>query len=123
MGAICVLLVPKPRPSRALGRDLRTPGSFCATMGAVGAGGVWQDSRDGDSNMSRVIERVGVVGCGLMGSGIAEVAVRAGLDVVVTESSPGAAEAGMARVANSLKRALTAGRLSEADHEATWQRL
>jgi 3-hydroxybutyryl-CoA dehydrogenase len=73
--------------------------------------------------VARVIERVGVVGCGLMGSGIAEVAARAGLDVTVTESSPSAAEAGIARVATSLKRALTSGRLSEADHDATWQRL
>ena len=73
--------------------------------------------------MAKVIERVGVVGCGLMGSGIAEVAAKAGLDVVVTESSPAAAEAGMARVATSLKRAVTAGRLSEADHDATWRRL
>ncbi len=73
--------------------------------------------------MSKVIERVGVVGCGLMGSGIAEVSARAGLDVVVTESSAAAAEAGMARVAASLKRAMTSGRLSEADHDATWQRV
>jgi 3-hydroxybutyryl-CoA dehydrogenase len=73
--------------------------------------------------MSKLIERVGVVGCGLMGSGIAEVAARAGLDVTVTESSPSAAEAGMARVATSLKRAVTSGRLSESDHDATWQRL
>ena len=73
--------------------------------------------------MSKVIERVGVVGCGLMGSGIAEVAARAGLDVVVTESSPAAAEAGMTRVATSLKRALSSGRLTEADHDATWTRL
>jgi 3-hydroxybutyryl-CoA dehydrogenase len=58
-----------------------------------------------------------------MGSGIAEVSARAGLDVVVTESSAAAAEAGMARVANSLKRALTSGRLSEVEHDATWQRL
>ena len=70
-----------------------------------------------------LIERVGVVGCGLMGSGIAEVTARAGLDVVVTESSPSAAEAGMARVAASLKRALTSGRLSEEEHDATWKRL
>jgi 3-hydroxybutyryl-CoA dehydrogenase len=73
--------------------------------------------------VTKVIEKVGVVGCGLMGSGIAEVAARAGLDVVVTESSPSAAEAGMARVVTSLKRAVTSGRLSEADHDATWQRL
>ena len=73
--------------------------------------------------MTKVIDRVGVVGCGLMGSGIAEVVARAGLQVVVTESSPGAAEAGMARVANSLKRAVSSGRLSDADHDATWQRM
>jgi 3-hydroxybutyryl-CoA dehydrogenase len=73
--------------------------------------------------LAMVIERIGVVGCGLMGSGIAEVAARAGLDVTITESSPSAAEAGMARVAASLKRALTSGRLSEEEHEATWGRL
>jgi 3-hydroxybutyryl-CoA dehydrogenase len=70
-----------------------------------------------------LIENVGVVGCGLMGSGIAEVAARAGLEVTVTESSAALAEAGMARVAASLKRAVTSGRLSEADHDATWQRM
>ncbi|HVE19567.1 MAG TPA: 3-hydroxyacyl-CoA dehydrogenase NAD-binding domain-containing protein, partial [Ilumatobacteraceae bacterium] len=73
--------------------------------------------------MTQVIEKVGVVGCGLMGSGIAEVAARAGLDVTVTESSPSAAEAGMARVATSMKRALTSGRLTDADHDAAWGRL
>jgi 3-hydroxybutyryl-CoA dehydrogenase len=73
--------------------------------------------------VSKVIEKLGVVGCGLMGSGIAEVAARAGLDVVVAEVSPSAAEAGMARVATSLKRALTSGRVSEAEHDAAWQRL
>ena len=40
------------------------------------------------------IERVGVVGCGLMGSGIAEVCGRAGLDVVVREVNQGTLEAG-----------------------------
>ena len=69
------------------------------------------------------IAHVGVVGCGLMGSGIAEVSARAGLHVTVAEMSPAAAEAGMARVASSLKRALGAGRISDGDHDATWQRL
>jgi 3-hydroxybutyryl-CoA dehydrogenase len=70
-----------------------------------------------------LIERVGVVGCGLMGSGIAEVTARAGIAVTVTESSPAAMEAGMARIATSLKRAVTGGRLSEVEHDSTWQRL
>jgi 3-hydroxyacyl-CoA dehydrogenase len=41
-----------------------------------------------------VIERVGVVGCGLMGSGIAEVSARAGLDVVVLDADDAGSKAG-----------------------------
>ena len=43
------------------------------------------------------IERIGVVGCGLMGSGIAEVCARAGLDVVVREIDSAACERGRDR--------------------------
>jgi 3-hydroxybutyryl-CoA dehydrogenase len=59
------------------------------------------------------IERVGVVGGGLMGSGIAEVCARAGLDVVVREVDAAAAEAGQQRLTASLDRGVTAGKLSE----------
>ena len=58
------------------------------------------------------IERIGIVGCGLMGSGIAEVCARAGLDVVVTETSRTAARAGRARIDRSLERAVSRGRLT-----------
>ena len=61
------------------------------------------------------IERVGVVGCGLMGSGIAEVSARAGKDVVVLESSPAAVDAGRARLEKSLKRAESRGKIDSAD--------
>jgi 3-hydroxybutyryl-CoA dehydrogenase len=63
------------------------------------------------------IERVGVVGCGLMGSGIAEVCARAGLDVMVGEMSEAAAEAGRARLLTSLDRGLAAGKLTEAERD------
>ena len=73
--------------------------------------------------MSETIERVGVVGCGLMGSGIAEVCSRAGLDVMVREVSEAAAESGRARLVKSLDRGLSAGKLTEADRDAAIARL
>lgn len=62
---------------------------------------------------TNAIRRVGVVGCGLMGSGIAEVCARAGLDVLVREVDAGAAEAGRSRLVASLDRGLAAGKLTE----------
>lgn len=60
------------------------------------------------------MEKIGVVGCGLMGSGIAEVCGRAGLDVVVAESTTAAAEAGSARLAKSLQRGEQRGKIDSA---------
>jgi len=57
------------------------------------------------------VSRIGVVGCGLMGAGIAEVAARAGLDVVVREVDAAACEAGERRIATSLGRAVASGKL------------
>jgi 3-hydroxybutyryl-CoA dehydrogenase len=60
-----------------------------------------------------VVERVGVVGCGIMGSGIAEVSARAGLDVIVVEADDAAATAGRQRIEKSLARAVKAAKLDE----------
>ena len=57
---------------------------------------------------------VGVVGCGLMGSGIAEVFARAGRTVHVHEIDDAAAERGHARIETSLARAVRSGKLDEA---------
>ena len=69
------------------------------------------------------IERVGVVGCGLMGSGIAEVCARAGLDVVVREVDAAAAELGHQRLITSLDRAVRSGKLAEADRDLAFARV
>ena len=69
------------------------------------------------------ITRVGVVGSGLMGSGIAEVCARAGLDVLVTEVDAAAAEAGQRRLAKSLDRAVTSGKLAEDERDAALGRI
>ena len=58
------------------------------------------------------VERVGVVGCGLMGSGIAEVCARAGVDVVVREIDQDAVAAGRARIEASLARAHARGKVT-----------
>jgi 3-hydroxybutyryl-CoA dehydrogenase len=58
-----------------------------------------------------------------MGSGIAEVCARAGLDVLVREISDDALAAGKARIAKSFDRAVQGGKLDPADREAAGQRL
>ncbi|HEX3425987.1 MAG TPA: 3-hydroxybutyryl-CoA dehydrogenase [Acidimicrobiales bacterium] len=73
--------------------------------------------------MSKRIDRVGVVGCGLMGSGIAEVSARAGLDVLVVEADDASLAAGRKRVESSLGRAVRSGKLSSDDREAAYARI
>lgn len=70
-----------------------------------------------------LVQRVGVVGCGLMGSGIAEVSARAGLDVVVREIDDEALAAGRARIEKSLARATERGKLSPEEAASTLSRL
>ncbi|MGW6794524.1 3-hydroxybutyryl-CoA dehydrogenase [Streptomyces chartreusis] len=60
------------------------------------------------------IRRVGVVGCGLMGAGIAEVCARADVPVTVVERDAEAARAGRLRVLRSLDRAAANGRIDAA---------
>jgi len=68
-------------------------------------------------NATDPITRVGIVGCGLMGAGIAEVCARAGLDVLIREISAEAVEAGRGRLVSSLDRALRSNKLTEAERD------
>lgn len=63
------------------------------------------------------MNRVAVVGCGLMGSGIAEVCARANLDVTVVETDEAASSTGRRRIETSLGRAVSAGKLSGVERE------
>ena len=64
-----------------------------------------------------------MVGSGIMGAGIAEVAARSGCDVVVREVTAELAEAGRARIAASLDRAVSRGKLAAAGRDATLGRV
>jgi 3-hydroxybutyryl-CoA dehydrogenase len=70
-----------------------------------------------------VIERVAVVGGGLMGSGIAESVARAGVPVTVRDVDEVAVDAARRRVDRSLARAVAGGKLSEEEREAALGRI
>ncbi len=69
------------------------------------------------------IERVGVIGGGQMGAGIAEVCAKSGVDVVVHEVNDDLAAASKARVEKSLGRAVDRGKLDAADRDAALGRM
>ena len=68
--------------------------------------------------MADRIEHVGVVGSGLMGSGIAEVCARAGLDIVVVEADADAASRGQQRLGNSLQTGVRRGKMTQDEADA-----
>jgi 3-hydroxybutyryl-CoA dehydrogenase len=69
------------------------------------------------------IEKVGVVGCGLMGSGIAQVAANAGFQVTVREVSPQLVEKGLQSIDKNLQRLVDKGTLPQAERDKVRGRL
>jgi 3-hydroxybutyryl-CoA dehydrogenase len=69
------------------------------------------------------IDRVGIVGAGQMGAGIAEVCAKAGLDVVVSEVGDEAVAAGRARIEGSLGKAVERGKLDAAGRDTALGRI
>ncbi|HBL31979.1 MAG TPA: 3-hydroxybutyryl-CoA dehydrogenase [Acidobacteria bacterium] len=69
------------------------------------------------------IRKVGVLGCGLMGSGIAEVAARAGYETVVREVSQEIIDKGIQKIHGSLGKAVEKGKMSAEDRDQTVARL
>src|SRR5512134_1460255 len=69
------------------------------------------------------VNKVGVLGAGLMGSGIAEVCAKAGYPTIVREVSDDLAKKGVGRVESSLAKAVERGKLAAADRDAARGRL
>ena len=69
------------------------------------------------------IKSVGVLGCGLMGHGIAQICAQAGWDVVVREIEQERLDKGLAKVDKQLARAVEKGKMEQADADAVRARL
>jgi 3-hydroxybutyryl-CoA dehydrogenase len=69
------------------------------------------------------IKKIGVVGCGLMGSGIAEVCARNGYDVIVREVNDDFLQQGVSRVRKSLSKAVERGKVTQKQMHETLARI
>ena len=69
------------------------------------------------------VRHVGVVGCGLMGSGIAEVVARTGARVTFVEGSPDLVQRGYERIRTSIRKGVERGKLQTTDAEAALERI
>jgi len=69
------------------------------------------------------IKTVGVVGCGLMGSGVAEVVARRGYQVIVSEANDELLARGMDRVRASLSKAVSRGKATQEEMDGTLERI
>ncbi|HEY0810496.1 MAG TPA: 3-hydroxyacyl-CoA dehydrogenase family protein [Longimicrobiales bacterium] len=65
------------------------------------------------------IERVGVMGAGTMGHGIAQVAAMSGCDVVLMDASADAAQAGLQRIRNNLDEGVKRGKVTASQRDET----
>jgi 3-hydroxyacyl-CoA dehydrogenase len=68
-------------------------------------------------SVTQQIRKVGVVGCGTMGSGICEIVARHGMDVAFVEVDDAAVARGQGRIEGSLERQVSRGRLDEGERD------
>ena len=69
------------------------------------------------------VKKVGVIGCGLMGSGIVEVCARAEIEVTFVEASDEFVRGGRERIERSVAKAVDRGKLSPEDGQAALGRV
>ena len=112
----------------------RTIGLCCSASIGYGCdsgpvdGGVHRMRRVGreappDEKMTFVINKVGVIGAGQMGNGIAQVCAQAGMDVVLSDVAEERLRAGLATINGLLARQVAKGQMDEADRAATLGRI
>jgi 3-hydroxybutyryl-CoA dehydrogenase len=82
-----------------------------------------QGPNPGGATVSNVVETVGILGAGQMGSGIAEVAAQSGLAVVLVDVSREVAEKGKSRIAAGLAKQVERGKMAGAERDALIERI
>ena len=114
-------------PRAAVCYDLTLRGT---TFGPAAAGAGRRRSADGRAGVTdngvtdnTEIKVVGVLGCGLMGSGIAQVCAQAGYRTVVREVDQAAVDAGLGRVERSLDNGVARGKVTREARDAAMGRL
>src|ERR1043166_675314 len=81
------------------------------------------DPNEPSSSTGREVKKLGVVGAGQMGQGIAQVAAQAGVDVVVVDAAPDFAQAGIGKIKKQLDRLVEKAKLEAAARDAVLGRL
>lgn len=89
----------------------------------VGRGLLLSAGHESSQRRNVPIERVGVIGSGQMGAGIAEVSARAGVDVLVYEPTEALTTAGRNRIVKSVERGVSAGKITERERDAAVAKL
>ena len=69
------------------------------------------------------IEKIGVLGCGLMGAGIAQVCAQSGLQTIVREIDQKFIDNGFGIIEKGVQKAMEKGKISQQDKDAMWNRL
>ena len=69
------------------------------------------------------IKNVGIIGCGLMGSGIAQVSAQFGYDVVVKEVNREILEKGLERIKNFLEKGVEKEKITKSQMDETYSRI
>src|SRR6187402_1938366 len=69
--------------------------------------------------MTTSVQRIGVLGAGQMGSGIAQTAAHFGFEVYLADQNPDFAEKAKAKISASIKKLIEKGKLTQADHDRT----